>query len=172
MRGRNHEDKEQFIQKIEFWEIAQERFRTLKMSPAPTQTMSSGEPPKPNRFLQFVQIPNGRVNFLPDRRNSARLALRLVSNDRPRCPGPLNVPNQTGKVFIQYRDRFSSSDLSFRCRPRPSPLNSEAAFATSVLIRSLSSRRNGFAVRCKSTRQSITERKFEKPTKELRNFAL
>jgi hypothetical protein len=88
----------------------------------------------------------------------ARLALRLVSNGRPRCPVPLNVPNQTGNVFLQCRNLFSSFDLSFSCRPRPSPMNSEAAFATSALIRSLSSRRNGFAFRCKSTRQSITER--------------
>jgi hypothetical protein len=51
-------------------------------------------------------------------------------------------------------------------------MDSEAAFATSALICSLSSRRNGFAVRCKSTGQSRTERKFERPTKKLRKFAL
>jgi hypothetical protein len=144
--GRNDEEKEQCIQNAE----------NVARPDANDVIWRAAQPPKSNRliwprlrFLQFVQTPNGRMNFLPDRRNFARLALRALSNGRPRCPVPLNVLNQTVKAFFQCRDLFSSSDLSFSCRPRPSPTDSEAAFATSALIRG------------KSTMQSITERKFE-----------
>jgi hypothetical protein len=55
-------------------------------------------------FFQFVQTPNGRVNFIPDRCHFARADLRALSNGGARCPVPLNVLNQTVKVFLQCRD--------------------------------------------------------------------
>jgi hypothetical protein len=154
-------------------------FRMLKESSAPTQTFSSGEPPcrrSPTLDRAALPLPSARSSFEwqsglpPGPPHFARLPLRVLINGRPRHPVPFNGLNQMVTIFLQCRDLFSSSDLLFSCRPKSSPMNSEAAFATCALSHSLSSRQNGFASRRKSTRQSRTQRKFERLSKELRNL--